>query len=286
MAGKKTAVVWAGCLLATCMNAGVAVAAPEASAAAGACTVSPRPAGTAPARQAVAVSRSGIIPGLGSIRADVGWDNAMQMTLIGADFEVARSFTPLTRQVQITVSGPEEELPLIIRFGGADGLSVARGTRVVHGTADPDALRSLVAGRAVAAFRERIGNYERRLIAGGRKGRVDDPHADGFLLAGAFVASLAGDPTAVGRARDLILQRIRGRVQSVRFTFKDCVTDYERYLLDIDQQRTNCIDAANDRDSWYVRAADRLGCEVEYMAQALAGEGQFISCTALGSVLT
>ena len=115
--------------------------------------------------------------------------------------------------------------------------------------------------------------------------RVDDPHADGFLLAGALVASLAGDPTAVGRARDLITRRIRGNVRAARFQFKDCVTDYEQYLLMIDEQRTDCLEAANSRDSWYARAADRLGCEVEFMARALAGEGQFVSCTALGAIV-
>ena len=35
----------------------------------------------------------------------------------------------------------------------------------------------------------------------------------------------------------------------------------------------------------YARAADRLGCEAEFMAQALAGEGQFLSCTALGAMI-
>jgi hypothetical protein len=81
------------------------------------------------------------------------------------------------------------------------------------------------------------------------------------------------------------MRRIHGKVQAARFDFKDCVTVYERYLLDINTKRTQCLDAANDRDSWYARAADRLGCEVEFMAGAMAGEGQFISCTALGSMI-
>ncbi len=90
----------------------------------------------------------------------------------------------------------------------------------------------------------------------------------------------------MGRSRDLITRRIRGPVRSARVQFKDCVRDYEKYLLMIDTQRTQCLDAANGRDTWYARGADRLGCEVEFMAAALAGEGQFISCTALGSILT
>src|SRR5690606_10254446 len=117
----------------------------------------------------------------------------------------------------------------------------------------------------------RIGTYERQMIAG-KGARLDDPHADGFLFVGAVLASLAGDPTAVGRARDLVLKRIRGKLQAVRFDFRDCVTEYELYLLDIDSQRTQCLSAANGRDSWYARAADRFGCEAEFIAGALAGE--------------
>ena len=242
----------------------------------GVAAVAEKTAGTAQA--------AGRIPGLGSVTGTIGWDDRRQLTLSGAGFEVARTYTPLTREVEIRVSGRGED-PLVVRFGGAEGLVVARGAAIVRGPASVDAIRALVGGAAVTAFRERIGNYERRLIAGRGPARADDPHADGFLFAGAFLGSLAGDPTAVGRARDLVLRRVRGKAQAVRFQFKDCVRQYEEYLLMIDDTRTTCLDAANGRDSWYARAADRLGCEVEFMAGALAGEGQFISCTALGAVV-
>jgi len=284
MAGRKTGTTGAVCLLALLVQLGAPVsAAPGAVRELEPCAVPPRPAETSPVRQEVAVSRAGNIPGLGRVSASIGWDNRKQLTLAGDDFEMTRSFTPLTREVTLTIGGGLDE-PLIVRLGGVEGLVVSRGDRTVRGAGDPDAVRSLLGGRAVAAFRERIGNYERQLMTGRRNARLDDPHAYGFLLAGALVASLAGDPTAVGRARDLIMQRIQGRLQAIRFSFRDCVTDYERYLLQIDTQRTYCLDAANSRDSWYVRAADRLGCEAEFIAQALAGEGQFISCTALGAL--
>ena len=231
-----------------------------------------------------AASRSGQIPGLGSVAAAIDWDNRQQLTLSGDGFHATRTYTPLTREVEVTVAG-SGEMPLVVRFGGVDGFSVTKGAQVVRGTLDPAAIAVLVHGAAVSAFREQIGTYERRLMAWRAPSRVDDPHADGFLLAGALLGSLTGDPTAVGRARDLITRRIRGNVRAARFQFKDCVTDYEKYLLMIDQQRTDCLEAANSRDSWYARAADRLGCEVEFMAQALAGEGQFVSCTALGSIV-
>src|SRR5688572_15748183 len=144
----------------------------------------------------------GTIPGLGAIRAAVDWDNRHELTLAGKEFQVTRSYTPLMRQSEITISG-DGEVAVEIRLGGVDGFSITRGAQVLRGTSDPDAIRALMGGRAVGAFRELIGNYERRLMAGATTARLDDPHADGFLLAGAFVSSLAGDPTAVGRSRDL-----------------------------------------------------------------------------------
>ena len=271
--------VWAPCLLACIVSGSTAV---NAAADAG-CEVSATPvkAVSKVARaQDVAASRSGRIPGLGTVSASVGWDNRATLVLSDRAFTVTRSFTPATREVELAIAGPGEEA-LVIRFGGAQGLVVSRGAQIVRGVEDADALRALVGGAAVAAFRERIGNFERRLNTG-VAARFDDPHAYGFLLAGAFVASLAGDPTAFGRARDVMLARSRGRLKNVRFDFRDCVTEYEMYLLQIDDQRTMCLSAANGRSTWYARAADRLGCEAEFMAQAFAGEGQFISCTALG----
>ena len=230
-------------------------------------------------------TRAGVIPGLGAVTASLDWDNRHELTLAGDGFKVTRTYTPITRQVEIVIASADE-VPVEIRLGGVDGFSITKGTQVLRGVSDPGAIRALVSGQGVAAFRELIGNYERRLIAGARSARFDDPHADGFLLAGALVGSLAGDPSAIGRARDLITRRIRGPFRSARWEFKDCVRDYEKYLLMIDNTRTSCLDAANGRDSWYARSADRLGCEVEFMAAAIAGEGQFLSCTALGSILT
>lgn len=278
---SKTARVWAAGLLAVAIPGAVSAApvGPDAG-----CVVTTSVSARRADTQEVAAARTGRIPGLGTVAASIGWDNRSTLTLSHRDFTVVRSFTPVTRDVELTIGGAGET-PLVIRVAGAGGWSVARGGQVLGGGADPDAVRALLGGRAVAAFRDTIGQYERRLLAGPVR-RVDDPHGYGFLLAGAFVASLAGDPAAFGRARDVMQRRIRGKILAARFDFEDCVTSYELYLLDIDTQRTQCLDAANGRDSWYARALDRLGCEAEFMAQALAGEGQFLSCTALGSILT
>jgi hypothetical protein len=271
------------CLVGIIGGRGEAVtAAPAASTAVAACEVAEGPDVSTAPRQEVAASRKGTIAGLGNVSGSIGWDGRKVLSLADNTFTVTRTFTPATREVEITIAGKGEP-PLLIRVGGPGGLHVSKGGRVID-VSDAEATAAALRGRAVASFRERIGNFERRVIAG-KAQRVDDPHADGFLFVGAFLASLAGDPTAVGRARDLVLQRIRGKLQAVRFNFRDCVTEYELYLLQIDTQRTQCLSAANGRDSWYARAADRLGCEAEFIAGALAGEGQFVSCTALGSIL-
>lgn len=257
-------------------------AAPAMDVAGASCDVPVASGASGTARQEVAASRTGKIAGLGAVSASIGWDGRKTLSLAGGDFIVTRTFTPATGESEISIAGRGERA-LVIRVGGAAGLRVLHGNRRID-VSDAAATAGALRGRAVASFREQIGNYERQMIAG-KAPRLDDPHADGFLFVGAFLASLAGDPTAVGRARDLVMQRIRGKLRAVRLDFKDCVTEYELYLLSIDKQRTQCLEAANGRDSWYARAADRLGCEAEFIAQALAGEGQFISCTALGAVL-
>lgn len=281
MEARTKAMAWAVCLLASVTSPRALASEATPVPAGAACNVS-NGAGPA-ARQEWAVARSGKIPGIGTVHGTIGWDGRKIVRLAGDQFSVSRTFDPVSREVEVTISGESEE-PLVIRLGGASRLRVAKAGRTID-ISNVHAVRGALDGRAIAAFRERIGNYERRLIAGGPSGRADQPHADAFLLVGAFLSSLAGDPTAVARARDLIVQRIQGKLRAARLEFEDCVTDYELYLLKIDTQRTNCLDAANDRETWYARAADRLACEAEFMAQAISGEGQFISCTALGTLM-
>jgi hypothetical protein len=274
--------IWAACLLTASVPYDATAAAAIAPFAGTACVVYGPDTAKTTIRQDAAAAKSGRIPGLGAVKARIGWDNRRTLTLVDEQFTVTRTFDLVTRGIELSVSGPGEE-SLTIHYATSQGLQLYTGARRVD-LSNANEIAAAVRGRAVQAFRERIGNFERRLIAGAAA-RPDSPHADGFLFVGAFVASLAGDPTAMGRARDLVLGRIRGRLRAVRFDFKDCVTDYELYLLDIDTQRTQCLEAANSRSTWYLRAADRLGCEAEFMAQALAGEGQFLSCTALGAVV-
>ena len=279
--GVRRTTITTVCLL-TLMAPGTLAAATVPFATNAACADAPADNPTSGERQDAAIARTGRIPGLGTVQGSIGWDNRTSLALVNEKFMVKRTLNPLTRSVEITISGGTDAA-LYIRLGGPEPLHVARGKRSID-LSDARDVRSALEGESVNAFRELIGNYTRTLIAGRSASRPDDPHADGFLLIGAFLSSLAGDPTAMAVARDLILQRIRGKLHAVRFDLKDCVTDYERYLLKIDTQRTQCLDAANGRDSWYARAADRLGCEAEFMAQALAGEGQFASCTMLGAM--
>jgi len=230
-------------------------------------------------RQDVAVARSGNIPGLGTVTGTLGWDKRTTLSMGTADFEATRMMMP-TGEFEISLASAGETT-LVIRGGGAEGLVVARGSMVIRGTSDLDRLRALTSGRAATAFREHVGAYERRLISMDPTPRADDAHAYGFLLTGAFVASLAGDPTAMPRARDLLMRRLREGVRAAALQFRDCVTDYEKSLLQNDSNRTSCLDAAESRDSWYQRAAERTFCEVEFVASTLSAEGQFIGCSAL-----
>jgi hypothetical protein len=92
---------------------------------------------------------------------------------------------------------------------------------------------------------------------------------------------LAGDPTAVPRARDLIAGRASGRLRPVGGDFKNCVAEYEKALLLNDDLRSGCLQSANSQETWYARAAQRLLCEAEFVAGALSAEGQFITCSTL-----
>lgn len=226
-----------------------------------------------------AVTRSGRIPGLGDVTGTIMWDGRVQLSLSTPDFEVVKTMTR-GGEVEIRISG-QGEAPLSIRAGGAEGLIVSKGVSVVRGVSNPAALRELAGGKAATAFREHIGEYERGLISATPIARPDDPHAYGFLVAGAFVASMAGDPSAMGRARDLLTRRLRARLQAVRLQFKDCTTEYEKTLLENDTNRTQCLESANSQESWYERAGQRLLCEAEFMTATLSAEGQFISCSAL-----
>src|SRR5215217_250363 len=103
-------------------------------------------------RQDVAVARAGKIPGLGNVIGTLGWDRRSQLSLTTADFAVTRTMMP-SGEFEISIAG-EGEATLTIRGGGADGLVVTRGSSVVRGAADIDALRTLTSGRAATAFRE------------------------------------------------------------------------------------------------------------------------------------
>lgn len=243
-----------------------------------------QPARAVSVGQDVAVTRTGTIPGLGEVTGAIGWDSRVRFALAVGGFTLTRTLTPSTGEIEIVVSGGGE-VPTTIRVGGFEGLIVTRGARVLRGTADAESVATLMRGNAMAAIRAHLGDFERQLLAGHRPARADDPHAYGFVLTGALLSTLGGDGAALGRARDLIGRRVRAGVRPVRFDFRNCVTEYERYLLKIDNERTYCLQAANGRDAWYERAADRLGCELEFMAAAMSGEGQFVSCTALGALV-
>jgi hypothetical protein len=216
----------------------------------------------------------------------------MKVAMTTGDFEYTRVSSE-TGETEIGIGGRGEDT-LIVRFGGPDGLSVAKGGRTINvaRTADTsEAVRRLVGGRAVAAFRHRVGQYERQLAneTGVWKRHPLDPCAFTFLLTAAFIGELAGDPNAIGRSRDLIERRllsVRGRLQQARFAMRqgeDCFMKYEQALLANDTRNSQCMDSANNV-AWYARGAERLLCGAEFLSGAIGAESSYITCMGLAAL--
>jgi hypothetical protein len=164
MVRRGTAIAMAVCLGGITGGDGMSVTAAPAFGVAEVCEVLEAPRPPESPRQEVSASRAGRIAGLGKVNASIGWDGRKAFSLTDSEFTVTRTFTPLTREVEITIAG-QGERPLVIRMGGAAGLRVSSGGRPVD-LADAAATAGALRGRAIAAFRERIGNYEREMIAG------------------------------------------------------------------------------------------------------------------------
>jgi len=233
-----------------------------------------------PVSAAVAAEQSSI----GGYRATVTPDNRLKYTLQAPDFTFTRITAPDTRQTEITITG-SSDATVIIRFGGLSGLTVERGGQVVAiGSRDDsgEAAAALLNGRAVSAFRRLLGAYERELMNDTRRIADDTaPFVYSLLLSAAFVGELAGDPNAIDRTRDLIRRRIAAKLREAVWQQRDCVTEYERALLANDDRNTQCMAAADDMDSIFARAAERLLCASEFLAGALSAEAQFVACSGL-----
>lgn len=145
-----------------------------------------------------------------------------------------------------------------------------------------DALRMMTGGRAVTAFRARVGAYERQLANDPASvNEAVSPFAYSVLLTAAFIGELGGDPNSLARTRDVIRQRLAAKIRAAAWQQRDCVTEYERALIDNDNRNTQCMQSADNLDSFFARAAERLLCGSEFIAGAVSAEAQFISCSAL-----
>jgi hypothetical protein len=245
-----------------------------------------------PQQESSRLSGVGKLAGLGEFKVALLWDNRVKVAMTTSDFEFER-ITSESGETEITVRGRGEDT-LTIRFGGPDGLSVAKGERVIRVSRNADsseAIRRLVGGRAITAFRQRVGQYERQLAneTALRKPDPLDPYAYTFVLTTAFIGELAGDPNAIGRSGDLIKRRIlaaRGRPQQASFTMRqgeNCWTTYEQALLANDTRNTQCMDATNSV-AWYLQPAERLLCAAEFLSGALGAESSYIGCMGLAGL--
>ncbi len=236
---------------------------------------------TLPAGTAVAAEQAAP----GGYRVIVTPDNRLKYTLQAADFTLTR-ITAASTETEITIDG-SNEAPVVIRFGGGNDVTIERSGQFVaigHGDASGALAEAtgLLNGRAVSAFRHLVGSYERELMDDKAALSANaSPFAYSLLLTGAFVSQLAGDPNAVERTRDLIRRRIKAKLRAAAWQQQDCVTDYERALLANDTRNTQCLESANNLDSFWARSGARLLCASEFLAGALSAETQFIACSGL-----
>ena len=200
-----------------------------------------------------------------------------RFTLTGRDFEVTRALLS-GGDVEVTVAGGGELIPLVIRIGGPKRLRISRADHVVWGLWELGRVKSLADGRAVASFRERVGEYERAFIAGRAAAAEDDePTACGFVLAGALVSALTGDPAAGSRARDVVMRRLDRRSPESSEP-GGCAGAWNRGLAQADAGRAAGIVTADGRDGWSERTAERTLCEAEFLAAFTAAEVRVWAC--------
>jgi hypothetical protein len=223
--------------------------------------------------------------GLGGYKATITPDNRVKYTLNAPDFTFTRITAANSTETEVTIAG-SNEAPVVIRFGGDNDLSVERSGQFVsirHGDGSDklEAVAALLNGRAVSAFRRLVGSYERELMNDTAPlGAKASPFAYSLLLTSSFVSQLAGDPNAMERTRDLIRRRIAAKLRAASWR-ADCLTEYEQDLLANDSRNTQCMESADNLDSFWARAAERLLCSTEFLAGALSAETQFVSCSGL-----
>ena len=223
--------------------------------------------------------------GLSGYKATVTPDHRLSYSWTTGEFTFTRVTTPHTGESEITIGGSGPESALVIRLGGVNGLIVERGGEMVVVRSDDDnaeTLRRLTGGRAVTAFRYRVGSYERQLANDSVS--VSDavsPFAYSVLFTASFIGELAGDPNSLARTRDLIRRRLAAKIRGASWQQRDCVTEYELALIANDNRQTQCLQSADNLESFLARAAERLLCGAEFLAGAISAESQFVSCSAL-----
>lgn len=217
-----------------------------------------------------------VVPGLGQVTISTALDERLRFGLRGEGFDASRSVGP-RGDLEIVVSGGGEPMALSVRYEGRDRLTLRRGASVVFGVSNLSALRAMTDGRAVASFREHVGEFERRLLFDATRVGGDDPHGHGFLLAAGFVAALSGDPIAVARARDLIMRRVSMR-DDPRRRDDACLASYIERLAVAERAASACLIVANADDSWYERWGQRILCDAAFAAAVATSEVSFVGC--------
>jgi hypothetical protein len=97
------------------------------------------------------------------------------------------------------------------------------------------------------------------------------------LVDGVLVGILDGDEGVAERVGRRLTRKIRASLRSA--AIRDCVGEYEAYLLHSDTLLTDCLKTADRQGRLADRMAQRLLCHGEFLARSQSGIWQFIACT-------
>jgi hypothetical protein len=231
------------------------------------------------ARQRFVTQRQALIAGLGIVTMIVENDGGSIVQWRNALNTYRRLWRP-TAEVALTIGSGADALTV---EKGPSGVSVARRGQLFWlepTEQSQDAIRAAVGGQAVDAFRGQIGQFARS-FARQRPNSETDPHAFGLLVSAALVGELAGDNTAMQRARDLIMARTAPGTRPARFRRGECTDALFTELYRNDNTRTSCLADAENYEYWYQRAGQRLLCEAEFMSNTAESETKYAKCLAL-----
>jgi hypothetical protein len=221
---------------------------------------------------------------------------------------------------QIVLTNRAGTDPTVITIQDGGGYTISRGdkTIILNDSADDVATarqkkaeaRQLIGSQAVQAFRTSMAKIEREVKDEQIVLDTDPFRYYGIVSPGlqdaAIIAEIGGDRMAVTHARDHLLNMVRrrqqragkymavglikasfesprtGRGRLLKAQFRDCVAEYEQFLMRLDAKHRECLQSANSNyNTYWMSAGMRFACEMEFTVGTQVAVWQFIACAAI-----